>query len=603
MPDRDFDPHAWRQVAIEALERYLCMERSARPLTPRELNQYRQRMATHGWRIPLDRWAQGDPALDMIIDGAFPYAAPRVALEDRTGVLIWPHVERDGGLCVFPEHATVSSEDPVYVAKSVIEDAENLIAECCTSTNEDDFREEFISYWSIASADDGPQFISLIEPIGPSRRLALWRGRHSRVVANDRATLERWLMRRGSEKPKKGFTFHDAVLLWLPTPLTPPEYPNTGPDIRRIATELSQEAVQLVEGMVSADTPEVNIVIGAPTTHGACFGAISFSRPEKKELLRGFRTAHVPKSVLIERYLGATRKAKKAVVRRADHRWIHGRDQDLSQLRLRQARVCVLGCGAVGSGVARLLTQSGVGNVTLLDPQQMDWPNISRHTLGADAIPNNKAIALADNLCSDFPHLGEIEGRAVCFDLTASATIDELSTFDLIISATGEWGVDTLLNDLQRTTNMVPAVVYAWLEPHAGAAHSLLLSPGDKGQCLRCGFSNTGRIVLPVTSWPANDGLLQEPACGAVFSPFGAVELSWANSLIAEHVIDFLLGAADTPEHRVWIGHNDRIEALGGQWSPQWCIEIGNPGDGGFTLRKDWPVNHECPLCKNSEAA
>ena len=95
-------------------------------------------------------------------------------------------------------------------------------------------------------------------------------------------------------------------------------------------------------------------------------------------------------------------------VERADHAWVHGRDHDPRQERLRSARVGIVGCGSIGSPLSRLLAQAGVANFTLIDGQPLDWPNIGRHALGAGAIRRNKAVALAEMLEQDFPHLGEI---------------------------------------------------------------------------------------------------------------------------------------------------------------------------------------------------
>ena len=85
----------------------------------------------------------------------------------------------------------------------------------------------------------------------------------------------------------------------------------------------------------------------------------------------------------------------KATVERADHLWIHGRDQDLRQEHLRQARVAILGCGSVGGPLVRLLAQAGVGNFLLVDPGTMDWPNVGRHEMGADSVSRFKAPELA----------------------------------------------------------------------------------------------------------------------------------------------------------------------------------------------------------------
>jgi len=600
MPDVATDLMAWRQAALDGLDRYIGGQHDARPLSSRELKQYEDRGITHGWRLPGPE--AGPVVLDILVDGDFPYSAARVALPQGPGPLKWPHVENDGVLCVLPGQATVSTRDPVNVAKYVLDAALALVEDCRSGNIAQDFRDEFLSYWTIAADDGAPPFMSLLVPNGPSRQVVVWHGKARCFCADDRATLDGWLDRWGAEKPKEGFTFHKGVLIWLPKPMVPHEYPRTAADVRSLAENHAPNALTLLEKCVAADSMRLDVIIGAPTAHGACFAAATLHRPDDKVMQCGFRPGHIPKAVIIKKYLGAV-KVTRSKVHRADHNWVHGRDQDKRQTILKEARVLVLGCGAVGGGVARLLAQSGVHNQMLIDHQLFDWPNVSRHVLGAPAVQKNKAIALAETLRRDFPHLTGIEGRKITFGLAATSLIDELPTFDLVISATGEWGVDMLLNDLQQSRTDIPPIIYAWLEARATAAHVLFIPQSADGACLRCGFNERGVLSLPVTNWPKDRALLQEPACGAVFSPFGAVELMWAHALVTELVLDTLIGNITNVTCHTWIGRSETVKNAGGRWNPTWCNTVGDPGQGGVTVQRAWEHAPECPVCNGAAAA
>ena len=265
-------------------------------------------------------------------------------------------------------------------------------------------------------------------------------------------------------------------------------------------------------------------------------------------------------------------------------------------------RVLVLGCGAIGGSVARLLAQAGINHLTLVDHQSFDWPNASRHILGVSAFQKNKAIELAETLQHDFPHLTGIEGHPVEFGLSATDLINSLSSFDLIVSATGRWEVNTLLNDLQKNQVNIPPVVYAWLEPRAAAAHALMIPQSSDSACLRCGFKESGGLLLPVVNWPDDEPLLQEPACGAVFSPFGPVELTWAHALVSEIALGTLMQSVISPICHTWIGQRNTVEDSGGCWNPKWCDSIGNPGQGSIVVRREWKRSPDCPVCNISAA-
>lgn len=285
----------------------------------------------------------------------------------------------------------------------------------------------------------------------------------------------------------------------------------------------------------------------------------------------------------------------KGTVERADHLWIHGRDQDPRQERLRQARVAILGCGSLGGPLARLLAQSGVGNLLLVDPDSMEWPNVGRHELGANSVGSFKVPELAKEIEKSFPHLGNVTWRREQVGPRKQSLMLDLTSFDLIVSTMGDWAGESFLNVIQREIHGYPPILYSWVEPNAVAAHVVLIPQG--GACLRCGMNDKGRPNLTVTDWPKGGDRLQSPACGAVFTPYGPAELCGAHALLAENVIDMLLSGSTVALHRIWIGPRVRVEMAGGTWATDWIKEMGDPGNGGIKVERLWPKSASCPVC------
>ena len=73
------------------------------------------------------------------------------------------------------------------------------------------------------------------------------------------------------------------------------------------------------------------------------------------------------------------------------------------------AKIVIVGCGALGSGVARLLAQAGVEHISLVDPESR-MENIRRHELGARVVGHGKAQALAGTIRADLPMIGFVQG-------------------------------------------------------------------------------------------------------------------------------------------------------------------------------------------------
>ena len=605
MPEEPADQVPGRQTAaIASVDGFIARTAGGERLPSGVLERYSRRGYTLGWRAWVNFSDGNRRELHVLADDDFPYTAPRVAVAYGPGILAWPHLEPDGLLCVLPTDAAVSGENPARVVEYVVGEACRLIEDCISGDNADDFRREFLSYWMMAADAAAASFISLIEPCGPGRPILVWYGKGMRVVADDGEILKRWLTRWGAKTSKgKGYRLNDGVLIWLPEPLLPTEYPRTAADVRALARERSPEGADFLEELAASGVDEIDVLLGAPTANGACFGAVTV-RPPRSEggpkraanpLVSGFRPGRVPRTLLVNRYLSGVSKVTKATVERADHLWIHGRDQDSRQGRLRRLRVAVLGCGSVGGPLTRLLAQAGVGNLLLVDCGRMDWPNVGRHELGAASVGRYKAQDLAGEIEQAYPHLGDVSWRRGRVGLEAAGLMEELGTCDLIVSTMGNWAAESFLNDMQQGKADFPPILYGWVEPNAAAAHAVLVPRGEA--CFRCGVDDKGRPHLTVTQWEGSRDTLQEPACGALFTPYGPAELCWAHALLAETVIEALTGDRDSAVHRVWIGTESSIRAVGGTWSKEWVAEMGDPGAGGMTVERAWPASASCRVC------
>jgi molybdopterin/thiamine biosynthesis adenylyltransferase len=304
----------------------------------------------------------------------------------------------------------------------------------------------------------------------------------------------------------------------------------------------------------------------------------------------------VPDAILMARYFGGG-KLLRGSVERADAAWIHGRGQDPRFLRLQQMSVVLIGCGSVGAPIAIALAQAGVGRLVLVDFDQLKWANAGRHPLGAPAIGQNKAKALAEKLRVEFPHM-TIESFEIDVDTMVRRHAQVLASGNLIVSATGNWSGERRL-ETWREESPSASVLYAWTEAHACAGHSVLLT-GSAG-CLRCGFGKTGVPNFEITEWPKGS-LKTEPACGAVFQPYGSIELAFINATAAQLALDALLGEIHRSTHEIWVGDEMRLKELGGAWSKTWLQDSQFRAEGKFVFSRAWPTGN-CARCRKAAAA
>jgi sulfur-carrier protein adenylyltransferase/sulfurtransferase len=570
-------------------------------LGAKELTSYPNRGFAAGWRLPV-RFSDGTRHIELLLPIGFPWQPPRVALVDRLPFLTWPHIERDGVLCLAPNTLEIDPDDPAGTATSMLGAGANLVEMLIRGDYHAEFRNEFLSYWDFAADASGPALISLLQPSPPTRVVRVWRGKSFYLFAESDGELEHWLANRFGTKPD-GFKTDAAAFLWIGTPPVPDDYPSTGQSLRNFASKAGSDGSAILSELARACPEKIVTVLGFETTNGPALAGVVMPAPAapkhgaRHPLTKGFRPGAVPDALLLARYFGGAKLLRRPL-ERADASWVHGRGKDRRFARLRGKRVAVIGCGSVGAPVAIALAQAGVGHLVLIDFDRLQWSNVGRHPLGASHVGQNKAKALAEKIRSEFPHI-TVEFLDADVDTVVRRHPATLDACDTILSATGSWAADGRLDAWHAARAQRMPVVYAWTEAHACAGHAVLVTP--ERSCLRCGFDNTGLPHFRITAWPNGTPERQEPACGAVYQPYGPVELGFVNSLVAELALDALLGEEAGPAHRVWVGPGCRLRQLGGTWSAEWKSDDSFREEGSFILRKGW-ASPSCARCAITRA-
>lgn len=549
-----------------------------------------------GWKLVVSFDDGCEFTFAVVLPEGFPYEAPRIAVLDAPPVLSWPHLEEGKMLCVLPTGTSANPESPAQQVSALLNEAIRLVQDNLAGRLDGDFDREFTAYWRRGATAGGPSFYSLLSPSGTHREVWIWRGKSFYVVAETAEALRNWMDARfGKGTVSKG-SIEKSLCLATKASIKPLDYPCTAADLQRLFVGDKLAMDLLTEQALGQGNRD--IILAIPTPTGMGFAAISIANigplpPGRRRidpLWNGFRKGHMPDQVAALRATSAASKVKRHRVDRVDHSWIHGRDNDPRQEVLKGANVLVVGCGSLGGSVAELLARAGVGRLTLMDGEILDWPNISRHPLGADHVGQPKASTLARRLTAAFPHLSPV--HAIDKPLTL-ATADQLVGRALVVTTTGEWSVDSLVNACQKNGGLGTAL-YSWLEPNAAAAHAVTIPPS--GACLRCHMSSTGRPELAVTQWE-DGGAIAVPSCGGTFSPYGAVELAFAHALVAGQALEALAAPAANSHQATWISRTAGWQALGGRLNQTWRQQVGDPGDGGVVVVQPWSRAVACPCC------
>jgi molybdopterin/thiamine biosynthesis adenylyltransferase len=219
--------------------------------------------------------------------------------------------------------------------------------------------------------------------------------------------------------------------------------------------------------------------------------------------------------------------------------FIHSRNLVFQDLK--DKRVTLVGCGAIGGYVSQALVRLGAGTGTrgellLIDPDDVGAENLGRHYLGMSTLFKPKTDALQQELCRQFPH-ARVSVQTGAIHATA-----KFFTGDLLIDATGEEAVSEMINGSHLKQKIkVPPVLYVWIKGNGECVQTFFVDSKRYGcfHCLRVTDANRYREDrFPVLNSPPKRKQL---GCRS-FTPYAVSAPMHAASLAIDAVIDWMRG-------------------------------------------------------------
>jgi len=434
-------------------------------------------------------------------------------------------------------------------------------------------------------------------------------GHHLVVLADNDDTIVRWLTNRGRDKKAKPPVTTNAVLAILAQPPLPSQYPSDGSSIAGFLKDAAPEAADLLQDLTLQAPSEIVIAMCAHTDRGPTMATVIVPKPQPLSapsfcgpdpIQKGFRSGRIPPETVVNRFMSGNR-ALRIKTDRADASWIHGRGHNDGFEQLRDAHVAFVGCGSLGSPTIRLLAQAGLGQMTVIDPDCLEWPNVGRHSLGASEVGSYKAKAMAAAIRRDFPHIHSVDPITERVEKLLLDSNPRIAAADIIVSTTGDWSSNAALSDWAAESGTGRRLLIGWTEPYACAGHAVVLVPNDG--CIHCGFGKTGVPKFRVTDWEDGTQLRQEPACGTSYQPYGPIEASHVSTMIADTVLDVLLGEVTTSTHRIWGARKRFLQRSGGRWTSDWLDLAPHADAGAIVLERPWRRGQTCVACRRNLAA
>ncbi|MBX3445039.1 MAG: ThiF family adenylyltransferase [Planctomyces sp.] len=151
------------------------------------------------------------------------------------------------------------------------------------------------------------------------------------------------------------------------------------------------------------------------------------------------------------------------------------------QQRLRDGRVLVVGCGALGSVAAETLVRAGVGFVRIVDRDFVETSNLQRQVLFDERDVQErqpKAPAAARKLAEIN---SGVEVEPVVADVRPDNVLELMDGIDVVVDGTDNFETRLLLNDASLDTGI------PWVNGGCVGSHGQVMTilPG-RGACFRC---------------------------------------------------------------------------------------------------------------------
>ncbi len=154
---------------------------------------------------------------------------------------------------------------------------------------------------------------------------------------------------------------------------------------------------------------------------------------------------------------------------------------ETGQQRLADSHVAILGCGALGSVAAEILARAGVGTLTLIDRDTVEWSNLQRQSLYIEA-DAEAGRAKADAACERLQQINStIRILPQAVDVSSENIDSLLSTVDFVVDGTDNFGTRFLLNDYSLEHSL------PWVHGGCvGATGQVAMFSGQGHPCFRC---------------------------------------------------------------------------------------------------------------------
>ncbi|TSC33933.1 ThiF family adenylyltransferase [Corallococcus sp. Z5C101001] len=508
----------------------------------------------------------------------FPLCLPVVHLMEVTPPIVIPHLVEERRICFTSDANLLDQKDPWGILQESLGMVREHLVRMLKEASSQDFLREAVAYWGKLSK--GETIDCAVTAGGKvSQVTAFYAGARLYAVADDASTYAQSL----PERRIRELSQRKAIYLPLDPGAVefafwPGELAKAGGLWKYVRAMPEGECRALVGCLERCAGDEHLVVIG-------------LHRPDEERALVGIQFSNIRRGhPLLDQQAEA--RITPISMRRRDLAFLAPRGG--AGIQLRDRRVLIAGCGAVGGYVALALARAGVGHLSLVDPDLFSLENTYRHACGMARCSEWKPSGLKAEIERTVPYVS-VESKRARIERLIREQESWVQGHDLVLSALGHPTLELDLNEWTWGMPERPAALFTWLEPLGLGGHALLTharsAEGPAPGCLECLYRRTfeGGPIENRAAFAASDVSYTRDTlgCGNRYLPFADLDAQRTAEQAARMALLLLRREAAGAPLVSWRGDRRAFESAGHRVTPRF-----EKGAGEFDY-----IRAGCPVC------
>lgn len=476
--------------------------------------------------------------LYIILDDNFPYDFPKVYIEQNCYEKIKhiPHVDTNQTICCF-DSSRVSPN--IFCKENIIVDlffkAKNIIEAGINSKNTDDILDEYTAYWNkdvkttdYFIIDELPKRFSL---------MYCYFSLKNRIIHSNKNGIKQFIENCGE-------TYDDKCLVrcvYIPLNNVISFIPQNAYQMNLAIKNNSDYFSEYASYTTKNYSKKCIVVFSLPSNSKIICGFINPRIPQ----VNGYRKGHSP--LLYAFSQNKHIEYEKISVYNASQERLFARGGN--GLTSSNKKICIIGCGSVGSNIADAFSNCGINRFTLIDNEILTVDNIARHICGFQHIGMTKTEAVKDIISAHNPNI-ICDLKQENANKVLEKHIELFELCDLIISTTASSTLEYHLISKFNEGKINKPVVIMWVEPYSVCGHAIILNkPQDVFNEL---FDEKLSFIESVVANP-DQYLKREAGCQSTYMPYSGLNVK---IFVSTFVKEYISGSfeSDKNYHFIWAG-------------------------------------------------